>query len=277
MITPWLGWFKKESAQSRVIVKGGIDFAREADPDWQVQLDRFNPPEEGLGRLVPWWDAGDRWQPIHRWIVLQVQPWHLVPEPVQRSLEGPHPRAGMTHRIGSRVYSTTFRGIDRLCYEAYHTLKARGIRGWPRRFWVVQGPNGGHPYRLTPSEESRWDAEGRRHYAPGELPYATFDRRVITAMTAYDLWQYSHGGDPKTGHVKAILRRQQADERVARKLAWDAQHNLIGELAPELRHAMRKDGLHYHRHRPVGVKPRRGDHDRYRDHFLNDLNTEIPA
>lgn len=251
-------------------------------------LDRLNPPQDGLGRLVPWWDAGDAWQPIHRWIVLQVQPWALVPEPIQRALEGPHPRSGTYGRYGARIQSTTSSGLDRLCYEAYHTLKRRGIRGWPRRFWVVQGPNGGHPYRLTTSEEARWDAEGRVHLAPAErnargetvpgAEYAPFDARVIRAITEYDLWQYSRGfGDSKTAHVTAILRRQQADERTTRRLAWQMQHEIIGQHASELQHAMRQDGVHRLRMRPVGEKPRALDYDRAKETYLNDLNTEIPA
>lgn len=269
-------------------VQPGMDFAREPDPEWQTMLDRLDPPQDGLGRLVPWWDAGDRWQPIHRWIVLQVQPWHVVRPEIQRALEGPHPRAAAFGRYKARVQSASFRGVDRLCYEAYHELKRRGIRGWPRRFWVVQGPNGGHPFRLSRSEEARWEAEGRPHLAPAErdargdlvpgAEYAPFDARVIRAITEYDLWQYSRGfGDSKTAHVTAILRRQQANERTTRQLAWQMQHELIGQYAPELRHAMRKDGVHYHRFRPVGEKPHALDYDRAKEVALNTLNTEIPA
>lgn len=288
------------------IKPGVMDFARTPDPRWQQLLDESFPAHTNVGRLVVAWEAGDRWQPIHRWVVYQVQPWHLMDQFSRDILNGPHPRtgadavpeevegttdAGDVHRaalrgvtlqvgepiIRYRVNGPHFRGIDRQRWELHHQLKAQGIVGLPRRFWVVQGPDGGQPFKLSQSEESLWQAEGRMHYAAGDLSYAEFDVRTIRAMESYDLWQFGHGVGAGQSHVTATLKRAQHLETQQRRLALEKSRQMAEYYLPVMQWANRQDGLHRLRNQPVGWKPEPVAYAQKDHEYLTDLNTEIPA
>lgn len=287
MITARLrSWFRPSSTPLKVAMR--MDYAREPDPAWQRVLDAMHPGDTNVGPLVIAWEAGDWWQPIHRWAIYQIQPMHLVAPYHREILNGPHPRTNAqlaevpdvngqgTGRF--RIYGPHARGIDRMRYELHHTLKRRGIVGLPRRFWCIQGDEGGQPFQLSTAEESRWAAQGRTHYAAGDLPYAEFDQRVVTALQAYDLWQHMQGlGRAQTAHVTAMLRRMQDAERMHRKLTDQKWTEFAEQFAPELKHALRKDGVHRLRWKPVGQHKERVDYDEAQHHYLTDLNTEIPA
>lgn len=264
-------------------VSVGVEFDREPDPSWQAALDAASPPDLD-GRLVLVWDAGDRWQPIARWTVLQVQPWRLVPELHRVALLGPHPRTD-AQRLWNRdeqefeLVGPHTGPVDRLCWETAQRLRRQGVWSLPLRWWVVQGAEGGHPYDLSTIEEKLWQQQGRAYARPGLLPYAPFDARVLRAMRPYllaDLARYT--GVAGVDHAVAHYTRQRALQIESRKIVWQGRRDLAEKHAPALAFAMRKDGLHLTRNRPVGApKPQPVDVSEARERYLQDHLLETTA
>lgn len=262
-----------------VAVKGGMDYARVPDPRWQAALDAECPPADRMARLVVAWDAGDAWQPIHRWFIWQVQPWADVPAAIQGVLNGPNPRLDAEMReeptedgeLVMRPHYPHAKGVSRRAWELHHQLKVQGIHGYPRRFWVIQGNDGGHPYALSRAEERLWRMQRRPHPSAGDLPYAEFDQRVIAAIRHYDLWRWANQvGTPRQRSTHTELIRARGNDAMleSMRLSWGHWQNWAGETAGELRHAMRKDGMHYHRWWKAGERPRMADIDRAREQYL---------
>lgn len=261
----------------------GVEFDREPPPEWQAQLAAVAPLTSQSAGLAVHYETGDRWQPIHRWMLFQLQPWAFVDPNIRRELRGPHPRtnASLIYRKGTVNGVTSDRPtliggpcklIDRRTWELHQYYAARGVLVYPRRFWVIQGPDGGHPFMLDQSDEAFRIAQGLPGEAPsaGKLPYAPFDRRVLAAIEAYDLWRWAHGGDAQTTAVQSRIARWSEVERAANKLHWAADTQTFGSQASELGHLMRKDGMHNQRWTPVGVKAAAVDADALADQYLND-------
>jgi len=265
-----------------------IEYDRVAPPAWQAALDAQHVP--GTARLVVAWEPGDVWQPIHRWFLWQLQPWAGVPDAVRRELQGPHPRtnARLTYvprtvngqsELRPALVGGPCRLIDRRTWELHRAHEAAtGERVWPRRLWVIQGPQGGHPFAITGAEQSHRRAAGLPDDVPsaGDLPYAEFDPRVLTALERYDLWRYAQGlGDPVSAAAKATIARLTADERAAHRLLWAKWETLADEWASGAAHAARQDGLHLLRHTPVGASTRPTvDYEAVKARFINDTSME---
>lgn len=265
-----------------------IEYGRTPDPAWQAALDATHVP--GTARLVVAWEPGDVWQPIHRWFLWQYQPWAGVPDAVRRELRGPHPRtnARLTYveraRDGQRTLAPAVVGgpcrlIDRRTWELHRAhADATGELVWPRRLWVIQGAHGGHPFAITAAEQAHRRAAGGPADVPsaGDLPYAEFDPRVLTALERYDLWRYATGlGDPVSQVAKATIARLTAEEQAAHRLLWARWETLADEWASGAAHAARQDGLHRLRLTPVGAPSRPAvDYEAAREHFITDTSME---
>lgn len=274
-----------------VVVAPGLDYAREPQPEWQAQLDAATRGG-AASRLWLHWVPGDPWQPVHRWLLFQLQPWAHVPPHLQQELRGPHPRTNAALVYRDRVIDGQVmrrpaitggpcRFIDRTQWTLHRALERRfGWRVLPRYCWVIQGAHGGHPFQLTDSEQALRRAQGLPADVPsvGDLPYAPFDQRVLTALERYDLWQYAHGlGDPVTASARARIARQVATEREANRLLWARKEAIAAQVSDGLAFHARKDGLHYHRWTPVGAAPRGSDYDRERHTYLTDTTLEAAS
>jgi hypothetical protein len=267
-----------------------IEYERMPRPEWQAALDAQHVP--GTARLVVAWEPGDVWQPIHRWFLWQLQPWHQSQnEAVKQELRGPHPRKnarlvyvpdtvnGKTELRPRMVGGASL--VDRRTYELHREVeRATGELVIPRRLWVIQGHGGGHPFTLSASEQKLRVEQGLPSDVPsaGDLPYAEFDGRVLAALERYDLFRYAHGlSDPVTLAAKATIRRLHETEVAAHRLLWAKWEGLAEEWADGAAHAARQDGLHYHRWRPVGTKARAVDVDAQRHQFIHDTEWEDAA
>lgn len=271
-----------------------MDYARTPDPAWQAQLDAHFPPTERSSRLHLCWDAGDWWQPVHRWTVLQLRPWNdpLIADEFRHALCGPHPRkdATLTKR-GVRSLSDRNKidweyeldgphqtGLtDRLCYEVHHEYRRRGLWVIPNRFWVIQGPDGGMPHQLSQSEERLWAIQGRKHRYPGErgpdglaapgAEYVDFDARVIRALERRDLWRFAQNADDAGDWAYRMYREQ---EQAANRMQWQHNEDTMREQVDVFQHLAKKEGLHNQRLVPVGyVAPDRLDPDETKDGFIS--------
>lgn len=170
----------------------GVEYQRPTPVAWQRELDALCPPSDNLPRFLLRWEAGESWEPIGRWVIWNLMPRHVTHETgrnpfydaIVAECEGPHPRStghycAPNHctcelKTGSWRGGTT-RIIDRDTWEVYQQTGRYG-----RRWWVIQGSNGGHRYRLAEWERTIWRTVTHTGDVPvlGELPYAPWDNRV---------------------------------------------------------------------------------------------------
>ena len=235
------------------LYRGGplLDYARAPEPGWQAALDAATLTGDGsqVARLWLHWVPGDPWQSVHRWFLFQLQPWAHVPQHIKAELVGPSPRQNAQLEYipkvidGKIAQRPTIRGgpcryIDRTQWALHKEIeRTQGVRVFPRYFWVVQGTQGGHPFMVSAEEKLLRSAQGVTADVPsaGDMPYAPFDGRVLTALTRYDLWRYAHGlGDPITATAAVQIARAVATERDANKMVWGMKEAVGNEIADGL-------------------------------------------
>lgn len=155
------------------------------DPAWQGELDTITPPASGLSWLKLVWVAGDVWQPINRWVVYQMIPYHRANELVKADLKGPSPRVrGRYDRVLKRFIPDPNCNVDRLQWELFQQT---GYYGRP--YWIVQGSGGGHKRTFNRMESAISALNGGPKQPPaiGDLPFANPDRRTFDALAKHDL------------------------------------------------------------------------------------------
>jgi hypothetical protein len=174
-----------------------------ADPATQATLEAIEaicPPHTGMSWFKVLWEPGDSWQPIGRWIVWHMRPPGNVPRTHRTGLDGPHPRstghwcaagwcacalkANAWHGAPASAY-----GIDRLTWELHQQTGCFG-----QRWWVVQGTNGGHRFKLDGLEAKLLKLHTGISDTPaaGDLPFAPLDARVLAHLRHADrvrLWK----------------------------------------------------------------------------------------
>lgn len=151
-------------------------------PSWQEELDRITPPENMTRSKMPkvraviWWEAGDTWEPIQRWMIYQMLPKSTIHPSILAQLEGPHPRSkGRYSAQLERWVDGPAPDITRTQWELYHQFG-----GLAKPYWVLQGGEGGHRYALEKYERVLLHhVTGRKDvFAPGDLPYCEPDQRT---------------------------------------------------------------------------------------------------
>ena len=104
-------------------------------------------------------------------------------------MQGPNPRdRGYYDTVLKRFVSDAL--VTRQEWELYQAQKAI-----PKLFWVIQGEHGGHKRTFTPLEQ-KYLALARlptQPPAPGDLPYAEFDQRVLMQLARRDRLQKLSG------------------------------------------------------------------------------------
>lgn len=175
-----------------------IDFSKRPHPSWQRSLARIAPRSEVLNWLHLGWYAGDLWCPVERWIVYEMTPFSAVArqqalaqrfgfeDEFYRALTGPNPRTGGHYdaALGCFLHKGPPPLIDRRQWVLFRELGA-----FARPVWVVQGDRGGHKRHFSPLEIRHLRTQGYPYDeapAPGELPYADFDERVVDQLARMD-------------------------------------------------------------------------------------------
>lgn len=183
--------------------------------DWQRQLESVIPKTDQLSHLRIEWEPGYPWQPKGRYVLWQMSPIrkkitkfdangkpHLVDvlaihEDLYKALAGPSPMSTghacfddwcecvMKHKRWVGGPPSSVPGVDLKAWELYQQTGHFG-----RRWWVIQGENGGHRYALSSDEKRlmRAMANGVDPVVPKicDLPYAPFDNRVLMHVRRYD-------------------------------------------------------------------------------------------
>lgn len=206
---------------------------------WQSELDALFPPCDRLSHIIVRWEAGDLWQPIQRWTLWQVQDpmTSILPPMVRTALQGAHPRSS-GHYCASGFNPVTgqlwcmcpmkanrWRGganafVDRATWELFTET---GLYG--RRWWTIQGRKGGHRFQWDPSEMearlSEMHGGPRQTPAPGDLPFAPFDQRVLDRIAPLDkVRAWSKMVDFATRHPDQLDAEEDAEAEQFKKALW---------------------------------------------------------
>lgn len=162
-------------------------WSREAPASFVKELAEAVPQDDNLTQFLCVWEPGEPQAPIQRWCLWQMRPKNMTQRliksrhPLLDGLHEPHPRrgawwdakAGHYRLAGGRTAKT-----DRLTWELYDQT---GM--WGQRWWIIQGPNGGHRWNLTASERrilgDLSHGQVRDVPMPADLPYADPDWRTI--------------------------------------------------------------------------------------------------
>lgn len=198
-------------------------------PEWQAALDAFAPPSSQVSSLRILWEPGDPWSRVDRWMIWQVWPEGRLPRLIDiKGLNGPGPRSSghacvpggcpCEHKAGHWVDGPSeCHGIMHRQWQLWHEAGAYHRR-WHTPYWVVQGPHGGHRYKLDFIESSvrRMFGQPADTPAPGDLPYAEPDQRTWASIAAMDI----------TRRPIDLLQRQRPDQ-------WAAADRANAEAATE--------------------------------------------
>lgn len=174
-------------------------------PAWCATLRAISPPSERATWLTIAWEPGDRWAPVQRWMIFQCFPETRQTASIFAQLRGPHPRSrGRYCERRGRWVDGPAPLITRTAWTIYQTE-----HGWARPLWVVQGPRGGHKYRLTTWEAQLSKAAGGPEDTPdpGALPYAEPDQQTWQGVQLY--------ADPE------IMRQYRGVIDFAERRPWD--------------------------------------------------------
>lgn len=222
---------------------------RAPHPSWQETLDRITPPanltrdRNPRARAVIWWEPGDPWEPIQRWIIYQIMPKATIHPSILKQLEGPHPRsAGRYSGKLGRWVDGPAPDITRTQWDLY-----RQFGGYATPYWVLQGTEGGHRYALEKHERVLlYMVTGRRDVAaPGELPACEPDERT---------WASLREAKARTDEVQKLallatkyrgdldMEDARAVEQVARQFvaSWGER---VAQHADEMAWALRRESL----------------------------------
>lgn len=229
---------------------------REPDPAWEQALAAFTPPNAVVPYLVLHWKAGSREQPCQRWVLYEMVPLRLVDPVLVDELEGPDPSSvGQWSQHGPRRWmSSSMVSHDQWVLYRKHTA----FKAYPLLLWVIQGTQGGHRWILSPQESK---ILRMRHLpddvpAPGDLPYAEFDNRVIAMLAVRDRLKQVDIAKRTATRSRAILSANE-DQRI-REI--EGQAELLKWLTLQVRQSI--DSLSSQNLRDIVADLPRG-HERY--------------
>ena len=166
--------------------------SREPDPSWVIALNDAFPPQEGRRhrlRIVwePGEDVGVRGLPriVDRWFLYELAPMNdgMVRLGIKELLDGPAPIEMLRYDTFVRRWVPTETGrwpfFSQPQWEMYRETDCVAIP-----CWVIQGDHGGHAFQFSENYAAlcRFRKMPDAPPAPGELPYAPFDQRVIRAL-----------------------------------------------------------------------------------------------
>ena len=171
------------------------------------ELQRYTPKDRGLPYLYCYWEPGEPWCPIERFVIAEMYPRAMIvaehnfmvlsgasPHETRfAELNGPSPRAGAYYdKVLGRLVFRTDEWIEGQAVELRPTFTLRQWTLWrtegalAKPVWVVQGEHGGHKRRFNLFEETLLKMQRKPAEAPvpGKLPYAEPDRRTYGALMA---------------------------------------------------------------------------------------------
>lgn len=184
---------------------------RTPEPGWQAELDRLCPRVAGRSWLFLRWFAGYPWDPAHRWVIYQMSAKEQTPDLVLKHLEGPDPRS-LGYYDKRRGEFISVARVSRTQWDIYQETSH-----YAATYWIIQGSHGGHKAKFTKTEAgiSYMNGGPQQPPAPGALPYAPFDARVVGKLHQHRAIQ---------DYVGKGLQREKDEEEATKKMRemlWD--------------------------------------------------------
>lgn len=200
------------------------------------ELQRFTPRDRGLPYLYCYWEPGEPWCPVERFVIAEMFPRSMIVaehnfmvvsgasqyETRFAELNGPSPRAGAYYdKVLRRLVFRTDGWIDDQAIELKPSFTFRQWSLWRSHgalanpVWIVQGASGGHKRRFNGFEETMLRMSRKPHVAPvpGSLPYAPPDNRTWDAlMRGAELAKL--GAKFKDDWHDRMLRQEESDGKV---------------------------------------------------------------
>ena len=222
--------------------------SRAVPVEWERQLAEYSPPNPRFTWLKLIHEPGDPWdEPVDRFIIYQIIPMHVREDNefldgIFSQLEGPSPRQSGNYydSVLQRFVRGSDLDITQRAWELFRELKEQGLPGWGRPWWVIQGTKGGHKRWFSATEKKMLRLNGLPSDppAPGELPYADFDHRVMAAIARHDTLRKAHGN---LGNMRAEAGR--ADRELEKQwrielLKWLSDQ--VADIAPDVHKALMK-------------------------------------
>lgn len=162
---------------------------RDVPPEWDAMLAAVSPRSQRLPWLKLAWMSGMSYEPVCRWVLYEMVPDLGIVDPFRlAALRGPPPR-----QLGEWVvdeeppYAKRWVSHSLVSQLQWDLFRDTGCA--PFLFWIVQGPNGGHRWRLPAAEKQfvcSLYGEGADVPSPGERPYADFSQRTIDQIVRHD-------------------------------------------------------------------------------------------
>lgn len=214
---------------------------RTPDPAWQAALDQAFPRASNGSGVVVRWQPGDLESPVQRWVVDQ---WLPVSQCYSMDFANgtrvPIPVMGHYLRELARNRAELPPWLARI----HRVVQDHGCLPVP--LWIVQGTDGGHPVTFGTVDRiwAQYRTGSADAPAPGSLPYADFDGRVVQGLVERDRWR----GVWNSALAEAEGREEEAERRVRRLIDESTQASMaevIERVAPSVLANAPRDGVEY--------------------------------
>lgn len=222
---------------------------------WEARLRAISPVVDRTSHL------GFRWRAsIEQWEIYELTPAHLLDTGRVQQLTQHWSELPPSQQIGRKRFVTEYQ------HWAFRTHKVEA-----RRFWVLQGKQGGTPATYTEREQKLLESVGESGDVPelGMFPACLFDERAVQAIIARDKLVksgYDMDALERAQRPDALKAQDDENEKDYRKafLGWWYQ-----EMQP-----MSEFLKYYHRQTEAQYTLRPGTADvsnavtKWRDHFI---------
>lgn len=209
--------------------------------DWETQLAELSPRSEQTSWLKLIWEEGYPWEPVERWIIYEMMPAHTVDREILDQLERERPPQGYYDAALEEYVPEDGWLITTRAWKLFQQYRC-----WGRPFWVIQGTKGGNKRWFNATEKKLLQHVGLPSDppAPGDLPYAPFDNRVVEQLVKLDLLRdvngqvRAHLGKKKILTLAGFRRQEEDNARDFRLMLLGWLTEQMGEQGEDLTRAM---------------------------------------
>jgi hypothetical protein len=204
--------------------------------EWEAQLAGFSPRTNTSKWLKLIWEQGYPWEPVNRWIIYEMIPGDAIPLEILDELEDPDPPSARGNYYDKVLGHFVNNPQILITERAWNLFKQFGC--WGRPYWIIQGKSGGHKKWLSNSEKSLLKLAGlpTDTAAPGDLPYADFDSRVMAQLRKQEQLSHTHGRLKRTKQIDQETYRavEDANEKQFRRELVKWLKEQVAEIADDV-------------------------------------------
>lgn len=175
---------------------------RDVPPEWEARLAAISPRTERATWLKLAWMSGIQYEPVGRFVIYEMVPLTMedgtgkpiVPDFMLNALRGPDPRllGEWTLDVDPETLEpdpAKKRWVSQSIVSRLQWQLFRETGCAPYLFWILQGANGGHRWRLPQAEKhfvTSLYGPGADVPVPGERPYAELTQRTLDQIQRHD-------------------------------------------------------------------------------------------